>query len=222
MQSLIHFFVAGGWVMYPLALLSLAAVAVIIERWLAFRTLADLAPDLVEDVVQLCTAGDAEEALALAKNRKGPVAAVLAEVLTHREKAVDDVERHVQEVGEPYFIELEHRLPLLDTATTISPLLGLLGTLFGMIATFRAIAAAKSEGANDSILAGVGEALYATATGLTIAVVCFIAYNFFSAKTRQTVAQTEQAATRLINVLRQSGQLSRSEDEAAHAVRAVS
>jgi biopolymer transport protein ExbB len=134
---------------------------------------------------------------------------------------VDDVERHVQEVGEPYFIALEQRLPLLDTATTVSPLLGLLGTLFGMIATFRAIAAAKSEGANDSILAGVGEALYATATGLTIAIVCFIAYNAFSARNRQTVAQTEQAATRLINVLRAAGVLAGAEPK-SQQVRAVS
>jgi biopolymer transport protein ExbB len=121
--------------------------------------------------------------------------------------AVEDVERHVHEVGEPYFIELEHRLPLLDTGATVSPLLGLLGTLFGMIATFRAIAAAKNEGANDSILAGVGEALYATATGLTIAIICFVAYNAFSARARQVVAQTEQSATRLINVLQAKGQL---------------
>ena len=207
MQSLIHFFVAGGWVMYPLALLSLAAVAVIIERFVRYRTLANTSPELVEDVIRLSTTGDVDRALSVAREGKGPVATVLAEILANRSMGVEDIERHVQEVGEPYFIELEHRLPLLDTGATVSPLLGLLGTLFGMIATFRAIAAAKNEGANDSILAGVGEALYATATGLTIAIICFVAYNAFSARARQVVAQTEQSATRLINVLQASGQL---------------
>jgi biopolymer transport protein ExbB len=72
-----------------------------------------------------------------------------------------------------------------------------------MIGTFQAIAASKSQGATDSILSGVGEALYATATGLTIAVVCFVAYNYFAARSRAVASETEQSATRLINVLRE-------------------
>ena len=92
-------------------------------------------------------------------------------------------------------------MPLLDTATTISPLLGLLGTITGMIGTFNAIAAAHGQGNTDAILAGVGEALYATATGLMIAVICFIAYNYFTARLHVIVSETEQGATKLMNML---------------------
>jgi biopolymer transport protein ExbB len=116
--------------------------------------------------------------------------------------SVEDIERYVQEVGEEYFIKLERLLPILDTSTTISPLLGLLGTLFGMITTFQKIAANHNQGANDSILAGVGEALYATATGLSIAVVCFVAYNYFASRARNVTIVTEQSATKLINALK--------------------
>jgi biopolymer transport protein ExbB len=188
--------------MYPLVLLSLAAIGVIIERLLAYRTIADTSPGLLDAVVEQCRNGDIGIAHRECLSRSGPVAACLATVLEHRDESVEDIERNVEEVGEEYFIGLEKYLPLLDTATTVSPLLGLLGTLFGMIGTFRAISVSKSQGATDSILSGVGEALYATATGLTIAVVAFISYNYFNARLKAVTAETEQSATKLINVLK--------------------
>jgi len=203
MDSIVHFFQAGGWVMYPLLILSFSAIAVIVERLLAYRTIAFEAPGLLKEVVDLCKKNEFDQATKRAESQPGPVASCLATILRHRGLDVEDVERNVQEVGEQYFIELERRLPVLDTTTTISPLLGLLGTLFGMISTFRQIGASKSQGATDSILSGVGEALYATATGLTIAVVCFIAYNYFASRSRAVSSETEQSATKLINTLRE-------------------
>jgi biopolymer transport protein ExbB len=203
MESVLHFFKAGGWVMYPLLGLSLASIAIIVERLLAYRTIANEAPGLLTEIIELCRKNEFDSAAQRAESQAGPVASCLAAVLRHRQSDVEDIERNVQEVGEEYFIEMERRLPLLDTTTTISPLLGLLGTLFGMISTFQQIAASKSQGATDSILAGVGEALYATATGLTIAVVCFIAYNYFAARSKAVTLETEQSATKLINILRE-------------------
>ena len=70
-----------------------------------------------------------------------------------------------------------------------------------MIGTFNAIAVQQTRGNSDAVLAGVGEALYATATGITIAVFCFVFYNYFAARLRAITSETEQAATKLINVL---------------------
>lgn len=203
MKSILHFFIAGGWVMWPLLALSIVAVTVIVERLLSFRTIAHEAKGLLPRVEIACKKGKFKEALDDCQSVPGPVAAALATVIKHRHDPVEDIERNVQEVGEEYFIRIEKYLPILDTTTTISPLLGLLGTLMGMIGTFQAIAAAHSQGANDSILAGVGEALYATATGLSIAVVCFIAYNYFASRERLVTQETEQASTKLINLLRE-------------------
>jgi biopolymer transport protein ExbB len=202
MSNFLHFFEAGGWVMYPLLGLSLLAIGVIIERMMAYRTIADDSPGLLKQVLAKCEDRNFDIALSLCTEREGPVAACLATVLTHRDQPVEDIERNVQEVGEEYFIQLERFLPILDTITTISPLLGLLGTLFGMIGTFQAIAATKNQGSRDTILSGVGEALYATATGLTIAVICFVAYNYFNSRQRAVTTETEQSATKLINELR--------------------
>jgi len=215
MANLIHFFKAGGFVMWPLLLLSIAAVTVIVERAIAFRTLGFRSPGLLGDTLAHVRAGQFELARQEVGSVRGTLAACLLTVLDNRALAPSHIERAVQEVGEEQFTQLEKYLPILDTTTTISPLLGLLGTLVGMIGTFQAIAAAKNSGANDQILSGVGEALYATATGLTIAVVCFVAYNWFAARQRSIVAETELAATKLLNALIAAGAVG---SETVHAV----
>jgi biopolymer transport protein ExbB len=125
----------------------------------------------------------------------------MAVVLRHRHQPSREIERLVEETGQDYFIRMERLLPVLDTTTTISPLLGLLGTIVGMIGTFNAISAQQSRGNSDAVLAGVGEALYATASGILIAVICFMAYNYFTSRLRTITAETEQAATKLMNAL---------------------
>jgi biopolymer transport protein ExbB len=122
----------------------------------------------------------------------------------------------VEETGQEYFIRLERFLPVLDTTTTVSPLLGLLGTIVGMIGAFNAIAVQTHHGNNDAVLAGVGEALYATATGLIIAVVCFAAYNYFASRLRNITAETEQASTKLINVLIERQYVDRGHEHDSH------
>ena len=202
MNQLIEFIRGGGVIMYPLLLLSLGAIAIIIERFLAFASIGHSAPGLLKNVLESVRAGRFDEALQLCENSKGPLAASLATILRHRDRPIAVAERQVEDVGQEFFIRLERWLPFLDTATTISPLMGLLGTIVGMIGTFNAIAIQQqAKGNSDAVLAGVGEALYATATGITIAVVCFVAYNYFAARLRTITAETEQGATKLINAL---------------------
>lgn len=201
METLVHFIRGGGWVMVPLLLLSVGAVAIIIERLVAFASLGATSPGLLPQVLELARVRRFDEALKTCDAAKGPLAACLATVLRHRNRPVAVAERQVEEVGSDYFVRLERFLPFLDTVTTIAPLLGLLGTIVGMIGTFNAIAVQQARGNSDAVLSGVGEALYATATGITIAVVCFVAYNFFAARLRAVTAETEGAATKLINAL---------------------
>ncbi|MGO8673442.1 MAG: MotA/TolQ/ExbB proton channel family protein [Capsulimonadaceae bacterium] len=201
MQNIVHFIHGGGFVMYPLLTLSLAALVVIFERLIAFNQFGRIRASLTDNVIDLCRARRYDEALQACKDTGGPQAACLAVVIDHRSLPTREVERMVQEVGQRFFIKLERFLPVLDTTTTIAPLLGLLGTIVGMIGAFNAIAAQQHHGSNDSVLAGVGEALYATATGLIIAVICFAAYNYFVARIRNITAETEQGVTMLINAL---------------------
>src|SRR5579871_1042400 len=221
MSSIVHFIKAGGVVMYPLLLLSLTAIVVIVERALAYRQFGGIGADLLPQTISLCRQGRYEEARKLCASRSGPLAACLGMILQHRNQPTREVERLVEETGQDYFIRLERLLPVLDTTTTISPLLGLLGTIIGMIGTFNAIAAQQTRGNSDAVLAGVGEALYATASGILIAVICFIAYNYFASRLRTITSETEQATTKLINVLTELHHQERAELGTNHRVSGV-
>jgi len=187
--------------MWPLLALSLLAFYTIVDRAITYRSIRGKVSGLLEQVIEHAQNNDLAGASQLLETKSGVMADCMRVALEYRHLPVTQVERIIQEVGEEQFNQLEDRLPILDTTTTISPLLGLLGTLLGMIATFQAISTSHNSGDNNAILAGVGEALYATATGLSIAVICFIAYNYFSARQRAIIGETELASTKLLNVL---------------------
>lgn len=196
-----HFMSAGGWVMYPLLFLSIAAGTVCIERYLSFRTLGNTSPGLLQRIAPMLQKRDFVEASKICEPIDGPVSAVLKTIIEKRDLPKETVEGFVEEVGQEYFSRLEDRLSLLDTTTTVAPLLGLLGTILGMIAAFQAISSAGSQGNSDQILSGVAEALYATASGITLAILCFMSYNYFSARIRRIIRETETAATKALNII---------------------
>ena len=192
-------FFSGGPIMYPLLIIAICAIVFTVNRFMAFGQSGNTAPGLLPEVLEMIKAGREGDALRRAEETTGPVAAVIASVLRNRTQPVDDIEREVAATGEGYFVTLERFLPALDTFTTLSPLLGLLGTILGMVKVFQQFtAAANDENAKSKILAGVGESLYATAFGISIAVFCFAIYNYFSARQRSLRIETEQAANKVI------------------------
>jgi biopolymer transport protein ExbB len=202
MNFLGEFFRAVGVVGYILVPMSLAAIAIIVERFMAYRQLGDTAPDLVTEVVRRVRGGDLNGALDLARKRQGPVAAVIVAILSSRGASAGLIEGRVQEVANEYAMRLERLLPFVDTTTTLSPLLGLVGTIVGMIRVFNQFRGASGNSSQQQqLLGGVGEALYATTFGITLALICFAAYNYFSARQRSIMAETEQAATRVLNAV---------------------
>jgi biopolymer transport protein ExbB len=204
MSSVWEFFRAGGWAMWPLLAISLVAVALIIERASAFAR-QERGQVLALGVARAAGEGRFDDALRECRAREGALPRALEAVLSFRHESTPRIERRVEEAGQAEFLKLERGLWVLETATTISPLLGLLGTILGMIGAFNAIAVSSASGdrtrSGDAVLGGVGEALYATAAGIVIAVICFVAYNAFSNRLRALTAETELAVTRLLNVL---------------------
>ena len=199
-MEFIEIFRAGGVVMLPLFIISLLAVAFAVERFLAFRQFGALTPTLSGDVLETVRKGNIGAAERLVEETPGPIAASLAAVLRNRNQPASIMERRASTVREDYAIRLERFLPALDTFTTLSPLLGLLGTILGMVKVFQQFTAASAdESAKARILAGVGESLYATAFGIAIAVFCFAIYNYYAARQRAIGIEAEQSTTRLIS-----------------------
>jgi|GEM_PF-88956 len=194
--------IKGGPVMWPLLVISLLAIAFAVERLIAFNQFGSTAPELTEEIIQLAQQGRWREAQRRTEEVPGPVAATLGAVIDARDMPLEDMEREASVVGEDYFIRLERFLPALDTFTTLSPLLGLLGTILGMVKVFQQFtAAANDDSAKNEILAGVGESLYATAFGIAIAIISFAVYNYFSARQRKITIETDKAMNELIGAI---------------------
>jgi biopolymer transport protein ExbB len=206
MENPFILFITHEWPI-ALALLGMAIVAVgiIIERVRAYKEFGHTDNALLEEVLGLLRAGKDKEALLKLGASHGPVASVATVIINNSTRTIGEVERLVQETAEEYFMRLERMLPGLDTITTLSPLLGLFGTIVGMIDVFVRYAQAKDDAGRQGILPGVGTALFATAGGILIAMICFAAYNYFSSRRSRVIAETEHAATKILNTLEARG-----------------
>lgn len=201
-MNIVEFIIKGGFVMWFLVPMAIVAIAVIVERLIAFRQFGDTAPGLLAEVLENVRRGRDADALRLCEDRNGPIAACLATVLRNRNLPQEEVEGLVEETGQGYFLRLERFLSILEVFTTVSPLLGLLGTIVGMIRVFQQFAGSTAAGNNAGVLSGVGEALYATSVGISIAVISFASFGYFNSRLNSIRDLTQNAVTTLINALR--------------------
>ncbi len=185
----------GGPVMIPLLLCSLIALAVIVERAWAWRQLGPLSD--AKRVLAEALRGEWDAAARTGEASRSPVARVLAAGLRHRNPAPTLA---MEAAALEEAARLKRYLPLLDTIITLSPLLGLLGTVTGMISAFGVMAQA---GMNEphAITGGVAEALVATATGLAVAIVALVPFNLFNSRVEGLLETIERYGSRLTLLL---------------------
>ncbi|MBP1763368.1 MAG: tolQ: protein TolQ [Firmicutes bacterium] len=184
----------GGWMMLPLAICSILAVAVIVERFFFFRRIDQTT--LAEKMLDLIRNKRTEEALVMAKKSSLPLAKVLSVGISNPESPAKAMEA----AGILELSTMRRGLPVLDTVVTLSPLLGLLGTIIGMINSFQIMDTA-GLGQPHAVTGGVAEALIATATGITVAVIALVPYNYFLSRIERETEVMEHYATRLEIVL---------------------
>ena len=200
------FLLKGGPVMWPLFLCAIVSVTVIIERLLAQSAVSKASQGLVSKVRQALLQGDVSDTEHMLEASSGPVAKVLLTGIKNRDLQRDQLEHLMEEVAIDEIPPLSRGLGILDTIITIAPLLGLLGTVTGMIKAFQIVAVTSGTGAPAKITGGVAEALIATATGLVIAIVTLVGYNHLSGGVKKIVSDMEAAATKVINLLDQQKQ----------------
>ena len=191
---------AGGIVMVPIIICSVVAVAIILERIWTLRGRRVVPTDLTDKVWQWIENRTLSDKQIMALEQHSPLGRILAAGIMNRHRdrtvmmeAIEDAGRHVAH-------ELERYLALLGTIAAISPLLGLLGTVMGMIHTFRAITAV-GVGDPTVMAGGIAEALITTAAGLTIAVPALLAYRLLRGRVDTLVIQMEKEALRLVQAI---------------------
>lgn len=191
---------SGGWLMLPIILCSIGAMAIIGERFWTLRKNKILPPDLVPQIWKLSREGKLDASALRSLKMSSPLGAVLAAGLANSRHGRDIMRTSIEEVGRQIVHELEKFLNTLGTIASITPLLGLLGTVVGMIKVFTAI---MMHGVGDpTILAGgISEALITTAAGLSVAIPSLIFHRYFERLIDEYVLNMEEEALRLIDVL---------------------
>jgi len=196
----------GGYVMVPLAFCSLVSVTVLAERYIKIRRDQADVSKAIDRAQEAIYSGQHNKALLILEAEDVPVTRVLAAGLRNRRLGERGAERAMEERGTREASYLTRRLGVLDTIITIAPLLGLLGTVTGMISAFHVIAVKEGISTPTAITGGVAEALIATATGLAIAIFTLIGYNHIQEKIKHTIADIEAHGTALVNVLAEVGE----------------
>jgi biopolymer transport protein ExbB len=201
--NLLNLFADGGPMMYPLIICSLLAFGVMIAKGWTLYVAHRESRGLLEDVAKLGREGRLDEAVRLAEERPGPVAAILYSGLRRvKEKRVTgrDVEKAVHTTGMIELGFLERGLVVLATIANVAPLMGFLGTVAGMIAAFGAIEEAGQVEAS-LVAGGIKVALITTATGLIVAVPVNIGYNFFVTRIDKLIVDMEEGTGAVLRMI---------------------
>ncbi|WP_260291684.1 MotA/TolQ/ExbB proton channel family protein [Sedimenticola hydrogenitrophicus] len=191
---------AGGILMLPIIACSIVALAIIIERLWALRSRRVIPNNLVAQIWQLHSKGQLTNAHVVTVKEGSPLGRILSAGLANRQHSRIVMKEAIEEVGRQVVHELERYLNTLGTIASIAPLLGLLGTVIGMIKVFAAIMTAGVG--NPTVLAGgISEALITTAAGLSVAIPSLMFHRYFGGKVDRLVIKMEEQALKMVEVM---------------------
>lgn len=202
--TLSELFHAGGLMMYPLVALSVLAVALILFYTFSIRQDAVVSDRFMNEAETLIRAGDYPGLLLIASRRNECIARITQKTLEFATKnptaSFDDVREVTEAEGTRQASLLSGRISILADIITVAPMVGLLGTVLGMIAEMRTISKSINS-VQMEFASGVAEALIATAGGLLVAIPCVLAYAVFRGRVQRLIAELEAAATHLMAML---------------------
>lgn len=197
---MIDIFMRGGPLMYPILLCSVIGWAIFMERIFAFiKVRRDLVP-LQKTVKNYLQADKARDAVNLCTQKNSPLARILFVVLKNRGCQRSHLKSLAEEIGEREAVALQRYLGLLGTLANITPLLGLLGTVLGMIEAFNVIAS-EGMGTPATLGGGISEALITTAAGLSVSVPMILLHRYLSSRSDHLVLELEEATMQIVDLI---------------------
>lgn len=190
----------GGITMYPIILLSVIALAVFLERLISLRKEKYVPKAFYEQLVNLLKKKNINEAVEVCKANKSALARISETIITNTDLPLSRLLEVAEESGRSEASKLDKFLPSLQTIVAIAPLLGLLGTVLGMIKIFDVIAL-QGTGSAEALSSGIAEALLTTAAGLVVAIPAQIFYFIAKARADAIGAALEKASSDVMNLL---------------------
>ena len=192
--------IAAGWPIWPLIATSVFGVAIILERLWSLRESYVIPQNLMEDVKKLVGSGSIKRDVVEALRANSPLGEIMAVAIENQNSSLEIIKDSIEEAGSQVSYKLERYLGALSTISTVAPLLGLFGTIIGMVELFSSF---TSSGHDVAVFArGISIALYNTAGGIVVAVPAMIAFRYFRSKVDHLVNEMEQQALHLVEIMR--------------------
>ncbi len=191
---------AGGWLMVPILLCSVIAMAIVAERFWTLQRRRITPGDLVVQVWQWAKSGNLNDDRIRALRKSSPLGRILAAGMVNRDTSRAMMKEGIEEVGRHVVHDLDRYLNTLGTIASITPLLGLLGTVIGMIKVF-AVITTQGVGNPGVLAGGISEALITTAAGLTVAIPALMFHRYFRGHVDELVVTMEQEALKMVEAM---------------------
>ncbi len=200
--SPMELFVEGGYIMWPLLLCSFVVVTAVVERILfLFRENAHREPEIVEKMLEKVEDRDVDGAVSLGRKSRDYVARILVYALSHKDHSLTNA---FTRAANQELTRFQQGIAIIDTCITVAPLLGLLGTVTGMMNTFGALGDGDIAANAGNITGGVGEALIATACGLGIAILGLLPFNLLNSRIEEARHNISDAANALELIIKKN------------------
>jgi len=204
-STLLELMRLGGPIMWVILGASIVAVAVFAERILEYRRMGVPLDPFLDGIASLVKEKRFQEALERCDEAHGPAIRVIQAGLLKRDMSLGDLRESLQEVAQLQVPRLEKNLPILATVGYVAPLLGLLGTVTGMIHVFQTVSGARGTVPVGELAGGIWEALLTTAAGLVVAIPAYVAYNYLASRMGSEVNDMERAGIEMIQILKEGG-----------------
>ena len=199
---MLDFMIKGGVVMIPILACSVIALAIVIERFINLTEGKVIPQDFFARIKGLLLEGHINEALSICSKSNKPIAKIIEAGIMKYYFGRDEIKEAIEDAGRHEIASVEKYLNILSTIAGVAPLLGLLGTVTGMIKVFNIISLG-GIGKAEELAGGIGEALITTAAGLSIAIPTLVFHNIFSERADRLILKMEKSSMELTEILSQ-------------------
>jgi len=199
---MMDFIIRGGIFMYPILLCSILSLAIFLEKVWSLRRSRNIPPAFLGEIIALLNQDSMHQALQLCQDNLSPLSRIFMSGIREHGKKREIIKERLEEVGRHEASRLERSVDILTTIASVSTLLGLLGTISGMIKIFSVIS--SESVVNPSNLAGgISEALYTTAAGLTVAIPTILFHRYVSSKSDALIVEMEEHSMHMIDLIKE-------------------
>jgi len=198
LEEIWSFFLKGGVLMIPIVICSFISIEVIIEKLITLRRKRIIIPEVKSVINNVSSEEDVPLAVSVCEQHKGVLSNLMKIVLKQGGTSYEHRREELSDRGRQEIRMLERGLGILETIAAVTPILGLLGTVFGMIKVFQVISV-QGVGEASALSGGISEALITTAAGLSVGIPALIFYNYFSRKAENLILDIENLSNSLLN-----------------------